>query len=224
MLEAIKLQQREIKVLVAQGTKIRRIGLQGGLKENGNIDIVGIADNAEKVFYYTKKLNPDIVIIDLIYMDKEGIETIYRLKELNSDVKVVVFSSGRDKNEVISALGAGANAYCLTNINSDLLAQIINTVYLGACWYDPSVANVIMSYFPKPKKISVIDDDFTIPLSAREKEVLKLIVQGKNNAAIAKELIVSVHTAKAHVCNILHKMNVEDRVQAAVKAINCNMV
>ena len=101
MLEAIKLQQREIKVLVAQGTKIRRIGLQGGLKENGNIDIVGIADNAEKVFYYTKKLNPDIVIIDLIYMDKEGIETIYRLKELNSDVKVVVFSSGRDKNDYL---------------------------------------------------------------------------------------------------------------------------
>ena len=126
--------------------------------------------------------------------------------------------------EVIDALAFGINAFGISEIEPESLALIIKTVAKGACWFDPIAASAVMSYFPKQKDVINNEEQTLTPLSEREKEVLRLLVKGMSNTAIAKELIVSVHTAKAHVCNIFQKMKVTDRVQAAVKAVNFNLI
>ena len=124
----------------------------------------------------------------------------------------------------MNSLSYGVNAFGLSDMLPDSLALVIKTVAQGACWFDPIASSAVMSYFSKQKNSLNDEVSSLTPLSEREKEVLRLLIKGKSNTAIAKELIVSVHTAKAHVCNIFQKMKVTDRVQAAVKAINFNLV
>ena len=141
---------------------------------------------------------------------------------------MVILTSHERGEEVIAALGSGACAYCLKDIDPDLLVQVICAAAKGACWIDSTVAKSALSFFPKPENIANLPktepSDSRAQLTDRELEVLKHLVQGKSNTEIAKELIVSVHTAKAHVCSILQKLCVDDRVQAAVKAIKENII
>ncbi len=129
---------------------------------------------------------------------------------------------------MLAALGSGANAYCLKDIEPNTLVNVIKTVSQGAAWLDPAIAKVALNLFPKPESTKVLFSteapDARAQLTERELEVLKLLVKGKSNTEIAKDLIVSVHTAKAHVCSILQKLCVDDRVQAAVKAIRENII
>ena len=123
---------------------------------------------------------------------------------------------------------SGANAYCLKDIDPSKLADVIRDVSKGVCWIDSVVANLALKSIPKVDNVGLlghqVSDQTRVPLTEREFEVLKHLVAGKSNTEIAKELIVSVHTAKAHVCSILQKMCVNDRVQAAVKAVKEGMV
>ena len=110
----------------------------------------------------------------------------------------------------------------------DIVSGVIKNVAKGACWIDSNVAHLALKLFPKPENTEIMQNshnqDTKTRLTERENEVLKLLVQGKSNTQIAQELIVSVHTAKAHVCSILQKLCVDDRVQAAVKAIKEGIV
>ncbi len=217
-----------VKVLIVESHKITRIGLQCALKEYSHINVVGEAGDAAEALYLMDILRPDVVVIDLTFMGVKGLETTYKIREKAANTRVVVLSAGESKDEILASLGAGASAYCLKDIAPEALSMVIKTVASGACWVDPIAASAVMSYFPKPKNLHSISmyqgDSMMAPLSEREHEVLRLLVDGKSNTEIAEELIVSVHTAKAHVCNILQKMCVTDRVQAAVKAVKCNLV
>ena len=128
----------------------------------------------------------------------------------------------------MAALSSGANAYCLKDIDPTKLAEVIRDVHQGVCWIDSVVANLALKAIPKVDNVGLlghkVSEQTRIPLTEREFEVLNHLVAGKSNTEIAKELIVSVHTAKAHVCSILQKMCVNDRVQAAVKAVKEGMV
>ena len=152
----------------------------------------------------------------------------HNLSSRYSDVKIIALTSHERDEEVIASLGAGASAYCLKDISPATLAEVIKSVAQGACWVDSGIARGVLSMFPKPENTSLLPSqkisDIKNQLTEREYEVLKLLVQGKSNAEIAEDLIVSVHTAKAHVCSILQKLCVDDRVQAAVKAIKENIV
>ena len=132
------------------------------------------------------------------------------------------------QEEVVAALSSGANAYCLKDIDPEKLADVIRDVNNGVCWLDPLIAGYALNSIPKVDDSALIGEHANmhnqVPLTEREQEVLKHLVAGKSNTEIAKELIVSVHTAKAHVCSILQKMCVNDRVQAAVKAVKEGMV
>ena len=119
-------------------------------------------------------------------------------------------------------------AYCLKDIDPAKLADVIRDVKNGVCWLDPVIARKVLDALPKQEALGILRDknseEGRVPLTEREFEVLKHLVEGKSNTEIAKELIVSVHTAKAHVCSILQKMCVNDRVQAAVKAVKEGLV
>ena len=129
---------------------------------------------------------------------------------------------------MVASLGSGASGYCLKDIDPITLSNVIKNVAKGACWIDSNVAHLALKFFPKPQNSEIMPTihsiDAKTKLTERENEVLKLLVQGKSNTQIAQELIVSVHTAKAHVCSILQKLCVDDRVQAAVKAIRENII
>ena len=209
------------KILILESNKIKRLTWQNSFRKNSNLNIIGVANNPTEAFYLMELLTPDIVIIDLVYMGIKGIETINKIKEFNRNIKVIALSTGENKNEIIESIRSGINAFCLSNIETESLALIIKTVLRGACWFDPVVMPTLSSFFAKQNSK---DNELKAPLSEREMQVLKLLVKGKSNTVIAEELIVSVHTAKAHVCNILHKLNVTDRVQAAVKAVSINLV
>ena len=158
-----------------------------------------------------------------------GIEATRRIKESNPEIKIIILTSHTDEKEVLDALAAGANAYAMKDIKTEHLISIIQTVKEGAFWLDPAVAKIVMQ---KKSFLHGVNKPYTratfkaehANLTEREYEVLKLVVDGKSNNEIAGDLKISEHTAKAHVCNIIQKLVVDDRTQAAVKAIKEGLV
>ena len=218
----------EIKVVIIEDFKPTRVGLRCALNENEDINVVGENENAMGGLRIIEQLKPDVVLMDLGLPGMNGIEAIMKLRETNKTTKVIALTSHDRAEEVIAVLSAGANAYCLKDIDPIKLADVIRDVANGVCWLDAEVAEKVLRSFPKQDKLSLLNSksnqDSQVPLTEREYEVLRHLVSGKSNTEIAKELIVSVHTAKAHVCSILQKMCVNDRVQAAVKAVREGIV
>ena len=192
------------------------------------IDNIYEAESAEKAIEIFKEHPLDVIIMDLGLPNMNGIEATIKVKEFAPDIKIIALTSHDRDEEVIAALGSGANAYCLKDIDPQKLADVVRDVAAGVCWIDPVVAQAALNSFPKLDNVGFLpsksQSEGRVPLTEREFEVLKHLVTGKSNTEIAKELIVSVHTAKAHVCSILQKMCVNDRVQAAVKAVKEGMV
>ena len=214
-----------INVLIIEDYKLTRIGLKYFLEKAENIRVIGEADNAETGLVLFQELKPDIVLMDLGLPKMNGIEATKKIREINPEARIIVLTSHSCDNEVLTTLGSGAQGYCLKDISPELLVKVIQEVNEGAMWLDPQIARTALSIFQRQGKMFQNSKDRNLShLTEREYEVLKLLVDGKSNTEIAEELIVSVHTAKAHVCNILQKLCVDDRVQAAVKAIKENII
>lgn len=217
-----------IKVVIVEDYKLTRVGLRYALNEFEHINVVCEAENAEKGIEIILKEKPDVVLMDLGLPGMNGLEATMAVKEKMPDIKIIMLTSHEREDEVLASLGAGATAYCLKDIDPKTLSEVIKNVAAGACWIDPNVAKLALKLFPKPENAGFLStgevNDAKSHLTERETEVLKLLVMGKSNTEIAKDLIVSVHTAKAHVCSILQKLCVDDRVQAAVKAIKENLI
>ncbi|MDD3593040.1 MAG: response regulator transcription factor [Candidatus Gastranaerophilales bacterium] len=221
-------EKETISVVIVEDYKLTRMGLKSSLEEYEGIKVTGEAEDAEKGLIVIERLKPDVVLMDLGLPGMNGIEATQHLKLKCPDVKVIVLTSHEREEEVVASLGSGAQAYCLKDIDPNELVSVIRTVKQGACWLDPVIAKTALKLFPKPNNIKISSannmQDARGQLTERELEVLRLLVKGKSNTEIAKDLIVSVHTAKAHVCSILQKLCVDDRVQAAVKAIRENII
>ena len=217
-----------VNVVIVEDYKLTRVGLRSTLNEYKHINVVGEAEDADEGIKIIEKLKPNVVLMDLGLPGINGLEATIKIKEKGLDTKIIILTSHERNEEVIAALGAGANAYCLKDISPETLSGVIRNVANGACWVDPAVSEAALNFFPKPENVSLSQSsnvqDARAQLTERELEVLKHLVNGKSNTEIAKELIVSVHTAKAHVCSILQKLCVDDRVQAAVKAIKENII
>ncbi len=217
-----------VSVVIIEDYKLTRVGLKSTLNEFEHINVVGEAEDAQIGIELVEKLQPNVVLMDLGLPGMNGLEATLKIKEKGLKSKVIILTSHERGEEVIAALGAGANAYCLKDISPETLSAVIKSVAEGACWVDSAVASAALNFFPKPENVSLAHSsnvqDARAQLTERELEVLKHLVNGKSNTEIAKELIVSVHTAKAHVCSILQKLCVDDRVQAAVKAIKENII
>ena len=218
----------EVRVVIVEDYKLTRIGLRSTLNEFENVTVIGEAEDAVSGLEIIQREKPDVVLMDLGLPGMNGLEATMKVKEISPDTNVVILTSHERGEEVVAALGAGACSYCVKDIDPNVLSQVITSAAKGACWIDATVAKVALNLFPKPENISNLPKmdvtDARAQLTDRELEVLRHLVQGKSNTEIAKELIVSVHTAKAHVCSILQKLCVDDRVQAAVKAIKENII
>lgn len=221
-------EKKVIKVAIIEDFKLTRVGLRCALNENDDLKVVAEAEDAVEGLKLVEKEKPDVILMDLGLPGMNGIEATVKVKEMTPQVKVIALTSHDREEEVIAALSSGASAYCLKDIDPTKLADVVRDVSTGVCWIDPMVSQMALNSFPKVENIGFLpgksQSEGRVPLTEREYEVLKHLVAGKSNTEIAKELIVSVHTAKAHVCSILQKMCVNDRVQAAVKAVKEGMV
>lgn len=221
-------ENKQISIEIVEDFKLTRVGLRCALNSNPDLNVVAECEDAIDGIKKFKGLNPDIVLMDLGLPTMNGIEAMVKIREISSTVKIIALTSHDREEEVVAALSSGANAYCLKDIDPSKLADVIRDVSKGVCWIDSVVANLALKSIPKVDNVGLlghqVSDTTRVPLTEREFEVLKHLVAGKSNTEIAKELIVSVHTAKAHVCSILQKMCVNDRVQAAVKAVKEGMV
>ena len=226
--ETEKKKKNPITVIIIEDFKLTRVGLRCALNEYEDIDVIGEAEDATAGLKLVQQYNPKVVLMDLGLPGMNGIEAMVKCKELRLGTKIIALTSHDRCEEVLAALTSGANAYCLKDIDPTKLADVIRDVSTGVCWIDPMVAQMTLNSLPKIDNIGLLPNkshsEGCVPLTEREFEVLKHLVSGKSNTEIAKELIVSVHTAKAHVCSILQKMCVNDRVQAAVKAVKDGMV
>ena len=219
---------KTISVIIIEDFKLTRVGLRCALNSNEDIEVLAKSEEATEGLKLIEKYNPDVVLMDLGLPGMNGIEATLKVKEMNPKIKVIALTSHDREEEVIAALSSGATAYCLKDIDPAKLADVVRDVADGVCWLDPEIAQMALNSFPKLENTRLLSNTSSqegrVSLTEREFEVLKHLVAGKSNTEIAKELIVSVHTAKAHVCSILQKMCVNDRVQAAVKAVKEGLV
>ena len=219
---------KTIKIVIVEDFKLTRVGLRCALNANPDIDVIGESETAIEGLKIIESRKPDVVLMDLGLPEMNGIEAMLKIREFSKDIKIIALTSHDREEEVVAALSSGANAYCLKDIDPQKLADVVRDVAQGVCWIDPVVAQMALNSLPHVDNIEFLPNKShsqgRVPLTEREYEVLKHLVTGKSNTEIAKELIVSVHTAKAHVCSILQKMCVNDRVQAAVKAVKEGMV
>ena len=213
-------------VLLAEDQKLIRVGLKS-LFEN-DIEISKEAQTGKEAIEIFRTSKPDVVLMDIGLPDMSGIEATKRILEIDPNAKVIILTAHLSEDEVLNALHAGACAYALKDICTDTLKMVIKTVYEGAMWLDPKVVPILReknSGVIPPRQMSrAMFKEQHANLTQREYEVLKLVVDGLSNSEIAEALTISEHTAKAHVCSILQKMCVNDRVQAAVKAVKEGMV
>jgi len=208
--------------------KLLRVGLKAIFDEYPNLQVIGEAEDGLTAVKLTKELKPDIILMDIGLPGIDGIEATRRIKESNPEIKIIILTSHSDENEVMQSLAAGANAYAMKDIKTEYLIMVIESVNEGAIWLDPAIAKIVREKNPsllqgKPQSRSNFKAEHA-NLTEREYEVLKLVVDGKSNNEIANDLKISEHTAKAHVCNIIQKLVVDDRTQAAVKAIKEGLV
>ncbi len=217
-----------IRLVLVEDYKLVRIGLRSVLNEDPRIEVVGEAETGEQGIELVRQLKPDLVILDLGLPGIDGIEVTKIIKGFDDTIKIVILTSHEVEDEVLAALSAGANAYCLKEITSNRLIEVVKSVFEGAAWLDPAIAGMALEMFTSTgsfkTRAGAQGNRADLMLTDRESQVLTLLVEGKSNSEIADSLSVSVHTAKAHVCSILQKLSVHDRVQAAVKAVKENLV
>jgi DNA-binding NarL/FixJ family response regulator len=231
------------RLLLVEDHQMTLMGLEMLLSKEADFNVVGKAMTGTEALRLSDNLHPDVVLMDIGLPDMDGIEATQRLKSTQTSTRVLMFTSKDNEHDVMAALAAGADGYCMKGIGNDSLTAAIRSVAEGAAYLDPAVARLVLGKFqpggnPEAQRQQVTlghvasvgqatqQTSLTLesPLTPRELEVLHLIVEGYSNADIAGHLIITKSTAKAHVHSILQKLCVDDRTQAAVLAMRQGLV
>ena len=217
-----------IKILLVEDQKLMRIGIKSLFNDYPEMEVIGEAINGKEAVEKAKLIKPDMILMDIGLPDISGVEATKQILEYNNNIKVIILTAHINEPELNASLSAGANAYVIKDICTDYLMYVIRMVRDGAMWIDPHVVPFIRDKnngLIPPRQISrsAFKQNHS-NLTQREYEVLKLVVDGQSNSEIAQTLTISEHTAKAHVCNIIQKLVVDDRTQAAVKALKEGLV
>ena len=203
-----------IKVLLVDDHQVVRRGLRTFLEVQDDIEVVGeAADGAEGVDR-ARELKPDVILMDVKMPGMDGVDALRRLRELDNHARVLVVTSFTEQRTVVPALRAGAAGYVYKDVDPDALAGAIRSVHAGHILLQPEVAGALLSQ----------EENGSGPgragsLTEREREVLGLIADGRSNREIARALVLSEKTVKTHVSNILMKLDLADRTQAALWAV-----
>ena len=211
-------------ILIVEDHELTRFGLKTTFENVDYAENIFEADSAEAAIDIFNNNKVDIIIMDLGLPNMNGIEATKKIKSLKKDVKVVIMTSHNDEKEVLNSLKAGANAYCSKEINPQRLVQVVQSVADGAAWFDPSIAHIVLKASASSPTFDTENNRKDYDLTSREAQILKLMTEGYSNMEIAQILVISINTTKAHVANILQKLEVDDRLQAALKALKNKIV
>jgi len=218
--------ESDVRVVLADDHHFFREGLRGALEAEG-IAVIGEASDGLEVVAVAAELRPDVIVMDLKMPRCSGIEATRRILATQSDIQIVVLTASADDADVVTALLAGASSYLLKDAKLDDLTRGIRQAAIGDAVLSGVVASTLVarvraSGVEQAEEPSKTASD--TQLTARESEVLRLIVTGADNATIGNELSISPHTVKQYVTNIFEKLDVHSRVQAAVHAIRTGLV
>lgn len=211
-------------ILIVEDHELTRFGLKTTFENVEYINNIYEADSAETAIQVFNNNNIDIIIMDLGLPNMNGIEATKQIRSSNKDVKIIILTSHNDEKEVLNSLKAGANAYCSKEINPQRLIQVVHSVADGAAWFDPSIAHIVLKASANSPVFDTEDNRKDYDLTSREAQILKLMTEGYSNMEIAQILVISINTTKAHVANILQKLEVDDRLRAALKALKNKIV
>lgn len=244
--ETDKEAQVSIRVLMVEDHALTRMGLKTAFKRTADIVVIGEASNGEEGVAMAEKLKPDVILMDVGMPVMDGIQAAREIIAANPAVRVIMLTQHDNDQDILASLSAGASGYCLKDVEPERLYTAIRSVNAGDAWLDSAIASRVLKHYssepimPQREKSAAVEEKkqtsqpshtsqpmdrpLVEPLSPRELEVLTLIVDGLSNQEIADKLIISLATAKTHVRNILNKLAVDDRTQAAVHAMRRGLV
>ncbi len=206
-----------ISVLIADDHPVFRQGLRALLDGVPDIELIGEAADGDEAVTAALELKPDVVLMDVRMPGLNGIDATRRIVAADSGIGILVLTMFEDDDSVFAAMRAGARGYLLKGSEQEEVMRAIRSIASGEAIFGPAIARRLIGYF------SSASTEAFPELTAREREVLELIAQGRNNQAIADELVLSLKTVRNHVSNVFTKLQVTDRAGAIVKAREAGM-
>jgi len=208
--------ENKIRIMLVDDHAVVRSGLGAFLSVNPELELVGEAENGEQAVARANILKPDVILMDLMMPVMDGVAATAAIKKQNPAIQIVALTSFQEDELVQNALKAGAVGYLMKNVSARELAAAIKAAKDGKITLSPEAAQALVRTSQQAQETEV--------LTEREREVLKLMVEGLNNAEIAERLVVSLSTVKYHISNILMKLGVDNRVAAVTTAIQKKLV
>lgn len=217
--QSVTEEEGPIRVLLVDDHAVVRRGLRGFLELIKDFDVVGEAENGREGVAAADRLAPDVILMDLLMPEMGGLEAIAAIKQAHPEIEIVAVTSFIEEEKVTTALEAGASGYLLKDAEAEEVAQAIRAAYNGEVHLDPAVSRLLAQRMRDRKDAEPVE-----PLTSREKEVLSKLAKGASNKEIAYELGITERTARTHVSNILGKLGLASRTQAALYAVEHKLV
>ncbi len=236
---------KPISVALIEDHDVVRIGIRTALQQQAGIQVVGEAASGLQGLQVLEKMQPDVALVDVGLPGMDGIELTrrfraYQAEQPNSTTKILILTMQGNDDVVLAAFAAGADSYCMKNIEIERLKEAVEATHQGSAWIDPAIANIVLRQLKqesstdsegnrKTVSIGAVEPEYeellnNYPLTEREREVLECIVSGCTNIEIAEKLYITVGTVKTHVRNILEKLCANDRTEAAVRALRSGII
>ena len=220
-LEASVTDTAPIRVLLVDDHAVVRMGLRVFFDLQDDIQVVGEAGDGSEGVAMARRLRPDVVLMDLLMPTMDGVTAIGRIKAERPEIEIVTMTSFIEEEKVTAALEAGASGYVLKDAEAEEVAAAVRAAYAGEVHLDPAVARLLAQRMRAKKSP---DDELTEPLTEREKDVLRLLGHGMSNKEIGSALFITERTARTYVSNILGKLGLASRTQAALYAVEHKLV
>ena len=236
---------KPISVALIEDHDVVRIGIRTALQQQAGIQVVGEAASGLQGLQVLEKMQPDVALVDVGLPGMDGIELTrrfraYQAEHPGSTTKILILTMQGNDEVVLAAFAAGADSYCMKNIEIERLKEAVEATHQGSAWIDPAIANIVLRQLKqesstdsegnrKTVSIGAVEPEYeellnNYPLTEREREVLECIVSGCTNIEIAEKLYITVGTVKTHVRNILEKLCANDRTEAAVRALRSGII
>jgi len=214
---------RKTRVLLADDHQLMRSGIRLMLEREGDLSVVGEASDGREAVALVKSLKPDVVVMDIGMSNLNGIEAAQQMTGENPEIAVVMLSMHSDESYVLRALKAGARGYLLKDSAEADLIKAVHVVAGGKSFFSPAVSKVLLDDYVRKLRRSGTEDAYDL-LTAREREVLQLIAEGKSNKDIANLLNLSVYTVESHRSNLMEKLNVRGLPELILYAVRKGII
>jgi two-component system, NarL family, response regulator NreC len=214
---------RKIRILLADDHQLMRSGLRLLIEQQSDLAVVGEAADGREAVALAKSLRPDVVVMDIAMPNLNGIEAAHQITQNQPEIAVIMLSMHPDESYVLRALKSGAKGYLLKDSAESDLIQAIRAVGQGKSFFSPAVSKVLLDDYVRKLKRSGAEDAYDL-LTAREREILQLVAEGKSNKDVANLLNLSVYTVETHRSNIMQKLHLKGVPELTLYAVRKGII